>query len=79
MLVGVALMLVGAVWLLSLTNTIVAPVITAAVVASVASPVVGWLNGRGVSRAAGAALLMLWGGALFGAVGLILAAPSPRP
>src|SRR5687767_10195038 len=44
LLVGVALFLAGAVWLLSLTHTIVTPVITAAVVASVASPLVGWLS-----------------------------------
>jgi hypothetical protein len=37
LLVGVTLLLVGAVWLLSLTHTIVLPVITAGVVASV-----GW-------------------------------------
>jgi putative heme transporter len=59
LLVGVALFLVGAVWLLSLTHTIVLPVITAAVVASVGSPVVGWLHRHRVPRAAGAALLML--------------------
>jgi predicted PurR-regulated permease PerM len=59
LLVGFALFLVGAVWLLSLTHTIVLPVITAAVVAAVASPLVGWMHGRGVPRAAGAGLLML--------------------
>ena len=40
LLVGVTLLLVGAVWLLSLTETIVMPVMTAGVVAAVASPVV---------------------------------------
>jgi predicted PurR-regulated permease PerM len=59
LLVGVALFLVGAVWLLSLTYTIVLPVITAAVMAAVGSPVVGWLHRHGVPRAAGAGLLML--------------------
>ena len=59
LLVGVALFLVGAVWLLSLTHTIVLPVITAAVVAAVGSPLVGWLQRHGVPRGAGAALLML--------------------
>lgn len=59
LLVGVALFLAGAVWLLSLTQVIVAPVITAAVVASVASPLVGWLHRHRVPRAAGAALLLL--------------------
>jgi putative heme transporter len=38
LLVGVTLLLVGLVWLLALTHTIVMPVITAGVVAAVASP-----------------------------------------
>jgi putative heme transporter len=59
LLVGVALFLVGAIWLLSLTHTIVLPVITAAVVAAVGSPLVGWLHHHGLPRAAGAGLLML--------------------
>jgi putative heme transporter len=59
LLVGVALFLAGSVWLLSLTHTIVLPVITAAVVASVGSPLVGWLHRHRVPRAAGAAVLML--------------------
>jgi len=59
LLVGVALFLVGAVWLLSLTNTIVMPVITAAVVASVASPLVGWLQRHHVPRPVGAVLLLV--------------------
>ena len=57
--VGVTLFLVAAVWLLSLTQTIVTPVITAAVVAAVLSPLMGALERRGVPRAAGAALLLL--------------------
>jgi putative heme transporter len=59
LLVGVALFLVGAIWLLSLTHTIVLPVITAAVIAAVGSPLVGWLHHHGLPRAAGAGLLML--------------------
>src|SRR4051795_12926227 len=59
LLVGVAAALVGAVWLLSLTQTIVMPVITAAIVASVASPLVDWLNNRRVPRAIGAVLVFL--------------------
>ncbi len=59
LLVGVALFLVGAVWLLSLTNTIVLPVITAAVIASVGSPVVGWLQRHRVPRPLGAILLLV--------------------
>ena len=59
LLVGVAAFLVGAVWVLSLTQVIVTPVITAAVVASVASPLIGWLRRRGVPRGLGSALLLL--------------------
>jgi putative heme transporter len=59
LLVGVTVLLVGAVWLLSLTHMIVLPVITAAVVASVASPLVGWLADRGVARGLGTVLLLL--------------------
>ena len=59
LLVGVAVFLVGAVWLLSLTHTIVLPVITAGVIAAVASPAVGWLARHRVPRAAGALLLLL--------------------
>jgi predicted PurR-regulated permease PerM len=59
LLVGVALFLAGAVWLLSLTNTIVVPVIAAGVIAAVASPLVGWLQRRGVPRPVGAILLLV--------------------
>jgi predicted PurR-regulated permease PerM len=59
LLVGVTLLLVGAVWLLSLTHTIVLPVITASVVAAVASPLVGWLASHGVARPIGAILLLV--------------------
>ncbi len=44
LLVGVAIFLVGAVWLASLTAVIVVPVITAGIVAAVASPMVAWLR-----------------------------------
>jgi predicted PurR-regulated permease PerM len=59
LLVGVAAALVGAVWFLALTETIVIPVITAGIIASVASPVVDWLKRRGIPRGAGAALVFL--------------------
>jgi predicted PurR-regulated permease PerM len=59
LLVGVAGMLVGAVWLLSLTQTIVIPVVTAAILASVLSPLVRWLNNRGVPRGAATAIVLL--------------------
>src|SRR5688500_16271812 len=59
LLVGVALFLVGSVWLLALTQTIVVPVITAAVIAAVASPLVAWMHRHRIPRMAGAALVML--------------------
>ena len=58
-LVGVALLLVGAVWLLGLTSTIVVPVTLGAILATVAGPLVTALQRRGVPRAAGAALVLL--------------------
>src|SRR5262245_19830161 len=54
LLVGVAAALVGTIWLLSLTETIVLPVITAGIIASVTSPLVDWLRRRGVPRGIGA-------------------------
>jgi predicted PurR-regulated permease PerM len=59
LLVGVTLLMVGIVWILSLTNVIVTPVLTAAVVAAVASPLVGWLRRRGLPRSLSSALLLL--------------------
>jgi putative heme transporter len=59
LLVGVTLLLVGGIWLLSLTHVIVLPLIAASVIAAVASPLVRWLEGHRVPRAAGAALLLL--------------------
>lgn len=57
--VGVLLLLVGLIWILSLTQVIVVPVIVAGVVAAVAEPLVSWLKGRRVPRALGAALVLL--------------------
>jgi predicted PurR-regulated permease PerM len=59
LLVGVTLLVAGVVWLLSLTHTIVLPVIAAAIVAAVASPLVGWLSRHRVPRGAAAGLLLL--------------------
>jgi putative heme transporter len=72
LLVGVAAALVGLVWLLSLTQTIVLPVITAGIIASVASPLVDWLSDRGVPRALGAALVFLAIAAIAAAVGVLI-------
>ena len=70
LLVGVALLLVGLVWLASLTQTIVAPVITAAVVAAVASPLVAWMNRHRIPRPLAAVFIML--GLIAVGVGLFL-------
>src|SRR4051794_5216694 len=59
LLVGVAVFLVGMVWLLGLTQVIVTPVITAAVIAAVASPLVRWLHRHRIPRPLGAALLLV--------------------
>ena len=59
LLVGVGLLLFGTVWLLSITYVIVGPVIAAAVIASVFSPVVSWLARHRVPRVAGAILVLL--------------------
>jgi predicted PurR-regulated permease PerM len=59
LLVGITLLLVGFVWLLSLTHVIVLPLVTAGVIAAVAGPLVGWLNRHRVPRALGAALVLL--------------------
>ena len=70
--VGVALFVVAAVWLLSLTQIIVMPVITAAVIAAVASPVVTALERRGVPRGVSAALLLVAAIVLAAAVVLVV-------
>jgi predicted PurR-regulated permease PerM len=58
-LVGVALVLVGATWLLSITATIVEPVIAGTVIAAVASPLVSRMQAHRLPRAAGAAIVLL--------------------
>ena len=55
LLVGTLVLLGGVVWLLALTSTIVVPVITAAIIAAVLSPVVGWLARHRLGRGGGAA------------------------
>ncbi|HEU5040791.1 MAG TPA: AI-2E family transporter [Gemmatimonadales bacterium] len=59
LLVGVAAALVGLIWLLSLTQTIVMPLITAGIIASVASPLVDWLRRHGVPRGVGATVVLI--------------------
>jgi len=58
-LVGVGVLLVGLVWLLGLTSTIVVPVTLGAILATVAGPLVTLLQRRRVPRAAGAAIVLL--------------------
>jgi putative heme transporter len=72
LLVGVGAALIGAIWLLAQTQAIVMPVITAGIIASVASPLVDGLRRRGVPRGAGAALVFLLIVAVGAAVGLIV-------
>jgi putative heme transporter len=72
LLVGVGAALVAAIWLLSLTETIVMPVITAGIIAAVAGPLVDRLRAVGLPRALGAALVLLAIVALAFGVGLIV-------
>jgi predicted PurR-regulated permease PerM len=59
LVVGALVLLGGVVWLLSLTSTIVIPVITAAIIAAVLSPVVGLLARHHLGRGGGAAVVLL--------------------
>jgi predicted PurR-regulated permease PerM len=72
LLVGVAAALFGVISLLSLTQTIVIPVITAGIIASVTSPLVDRLKSRGVPRGIGAVLVFLAIIAIGVAVGLMV-------
>jgi predicted PurR-regulated permease PerM len=58
-LVGVAILVVGLVWLLDLTSTIIVPVTLGAILATVAGPLVTALQRRRIPRAAGAAIVLL--------------------
>jgi predicted PurR-regulated permease PerM len=58
-LVGLLALLVGIVWILGLTATIVDPVAVGGVVAIVAAPIVGWLQRHHVPRGAGAAIVLV--------------------
>lgn len=74
LLVGAALALVGAIWLLALTETIVMPVLTAGIIASVAVPIVDWLRRRGIPRGIGAVIVFLLIVAVGVGVGLLVLA-----
>ena len=58
-LVGVALLAVGLTWVLGVTSTIVVPVVTGGVVATVASPLVSLLQRHRVPRPLGALIALL--------------------
>ena len=59
LLVGFVLVIVGLIWLLGETSTIVMPVILATVLGAVAGPAVGWLERHRVPRLGGAILVLL--------------------
>lgn len=58
-MVGIAILLLALVWLASLTDVIVVPVIVAAIVGSVGSPLVSKMNKIGLPRGLGAVAVML--------------------
>ena len=59
LLVGFVLIIVGVIWLLDQTSTIVMPVFLAAVLGAVAGPAVGWLEQHRVPRIGGAIIVLL--------------------
>jgi predicted PurR-regulated permease PerM len=59
LLVGLTLLVVGIVWLLSLTHVIVVPLVAAGVIAAVAGQLVSWLGRHRVPRGLGALLVLL--------------------
>ncbi len=59
LLVGFVLIILGLIWLLDQTSTIVMPVVLAAVLGAVAGPAVGWLERHRVPRIGGAILVLL--------------------
>ena len=58
-LVGFVLIIVGVIWLLGETSTIVAPVLVAAVLGAVAGPAVGWLERHRIPRIGGAIVVLI--------------------
>jgi putative heme transporter len=59
LVVGIGVVVVGLVWILGITASIVEPVVAGGVVAAVCSPGVAWLARHRVPRAAGAGLMLL--------------------
>ena len=74
LLVGAAAALVGAIGLLAMTQTIVMPVLTAGIIASVTAPLVDWLRRHGIPRGVGAGLVFLAIFAIGVAIGLMILA-----
>jgi predicted PurR-regulated permease PerM len=72
LLVGAGAALIGAIWLLAQTQTIVMPVIVAGIIASVAAPLVDRLSRIRIPRGIGAALVLLAIVAVGLGVGLIV-------
>ena len=72
LLVGVGAATIGLIWLLGLTQTIVMPVITAGIIASVVSPAVDWLHRRRVPRAIGATLVFVLIALIAAGIGLMV-------
>ena len=56
---GVSLVVIGATWLATIASSIVVPVILGGVIASVAAPVVRWLQSHGAPRSVGAAAVVV--------------------
>ncbi|HEV7771680.1 MAG TPA: AI-2E family transporter [Conexibacter sp.] len=69
---GVLVLLLGLVWLASLADAIVMPLIAATVIASVGAPLVGWMARHRIPRALGTALLLLGLIAVGGAIVLLI-------
>jgi predicted PurR-regulated permease PerM len=59
LLVGFVLIIIGLIWVLGETSTIVMPVLLATVLGAVAGPAVGWLERHRVPRVGGAILVLL--------------------
>ena len=59
LLTGFVLIVLGVIWLLDQTSTIVMPVTLAAVLGAVAGPGVGWLERHKVPRIGGAVIVLL--------------------
>src|SRR4051812_23519002 len=59
LLVGIGLLVFSLVWLLGLTQVIVGPLIAAGLVASVASPLLRYMEAHRVPRGIGSALILL--------------------